>query len=271
VVGGNFTTLGGQPYNYIARLSPGGALDTTFNPGADNFVLALAVQTDGKIIVGGDFGTLGGQTRNRIGRLSSATAALQNLTIHSSGTTVDWIRSGASPEVGRVTFEQSADGATYTSLGAGTRISGGWQATGFSLPRDQNLFVRARGYYATGQGAGSASIGESVRNFYLPKFSTVTTIVSDDPDPSRWGQEVTIVFTVTSPDGTPTGNVTVTDGVNTCVGTVAAGSCSTVLTRVGARTLTATYPGDANFNGSTSPGVAHTVNFFGVLLPLIVR
>ena len=28
----------------------------------------------------------------------------------------------------------------------------------------------------------------------------------------------------------------------------------------GTRTLTATYGGDANFNGSTSPGESHTVN-----------
>ena len=60
--------------------------------------------------------------------------------------------------------------------------------------------------------------------------------------------------------GTPTGNVTVTvsGGGETCTGTVAAGGCSLTLTVPGARTITATYAGDTDFNGSfgTDP---HTV------------
>ncbi len=60
--------------------------------------------------------------------------------------------------------------------------------------------------------------------------------------------------------GAPTGNVTVTDGVNSCTGTVAAGQCAITLTTIGARTLTATYAGDGNFNASTSAGQPHTVN-----------
>jgi hypothetical protein len=126
------------------------------------------VQSDGKLVVGGAFTALGGQTRSCIGRLSNDAAALQNLTANTSGTTVTWTRSGAGPEVWRVTFESSTDGVTYTPLGAGTRIAGGWQLTGLTLPRGQNLFIRARGYYATGVYDGSASMVESVRNVYLP-------------------------------------------------------------------------------------------------------
>jgi Ca2+-binding RTX toxin-like protein len=59
--------------------------------------------------------------------------------------------------------------------------------------------------------------------------------------------------------GTATGNVTVSDGVDSCTGTVAAGTCSIILTTVGARTLTATYAGDSSFNGSTSAAEPHTV------------
>lgn len=51
---------------------PAGTVDTGFNPspGADNFVHALALQTDGKILVGGDFTTVDGIARNRIARLN---------------------------------------------------------------------------------------------------------------------------------------------------------------------------------------------------------
>src|SRR6185503_19624107 len=95
------------------------------------------------------------------------------------------------------------------------------------------------------------------------KANTTTTITSDTPDPSLVGQAVTVQYSVavSSPgSGTPTGNVTVTDGTDSCTGTVAAGQCTITLTTVGNRTLTATYAGDSNFNGSTSAGEPHTVN-----------
>ena len=56
------------------------------------------------------------------------------------------------------------------------------------------------------------------------------------------------------------GNVTVTDGVDSCTGTVTAGTCSISLTTLGARTLTASYIATTNFNGSTSGGTPHQVN-----------
>jgi uncharacterized delta-60 repeat protein len=80
VVGGGFTTLGGggagmMSLNRIGRLNADGSLDTSFDPGANGSVYAVAVQTDGQILLGGDFTTLGGggsgtSTRNRIGRLN---------------------------------------------------------------------------------------------------------------------------------------------------------------------------------------------------------
>ena len=60
--------------------------------------------------------------------------------------------------------------------------------------------------------------------------------------------------------GAPSGNVTVSDGVDTCTATVAAGQCTLALSTIGSRTLTATYAGDSNFNASTSGGNPHTVS-----------
>ena len=70
LVGGSFTTIGGQTRNFIARLNADGSADASFNPGADSTVYSLAVQPDGKVLVGGIFTTIGGQTRNQIGRAS---------------------------------------------------------------------------------------------------------------------------------------------------------------------------------------------------------
>jgi len=58
VVGGGFTTVGGEERSYIARLNPGGTVDSEFIPNANNGVTCLTVQRDGKILLGGYFTTL---------------------------------------------------------------------------------------------------------------------------------------------------------------------------------------------------------------------
>ena len=72
---------------------------------------------------------------------------------------------------------------------------------------------------------------------------------------------VTWTVVATAPGaGTPTGDVTVTDGVDSCTAAVAAGGCSVTLTTSGARSLVATYTGDVQFAGGSSVAVPHTVN-----------
>jgi len=104
--------------------------------------------------------------------------------------------------------------------------------------------------------------GSSDTEDHTVMANTTTTITSDAPDPSVDGQNVTVNFTVTvnSPgSGTPTGDVTVSDGVDSCSASVAAGSCALALNTLGTRSLTASYPGDTNFNGS-SDTESHQVN-----------
>lgn len=94
---------------------------------------------------------------------------------------------------------------------------------------------------------------------------TTTTITSDDPDPSVFGQPYQVFATVAATGnamGTPTGTVDVNDGNgNMCTITLGAGSGSCVLngTPVGAAMLTGQYNGDTNFTAS-SDMEAHTVD-----------
>jgi len=155
LVGGDFTTLGGQSRNCVGRLNADGTADTSFNPGANAPVISLAVQADGKILVGGQFTTLGGGSRSSIGRLNSTAPATQSLTF--DGSAITWLRGGASPEVWRTTFDFSTNGTDWASLGAGARTAGGWQLTGVSLPSVSGT-LRARGYV---QYEGSASFVET--------------------------------------------------------------------------------------------------------------
>src|SRR5260221_448751 len=55
LVGGAFTTLGGQSRTNIGRLNADGTLDPSFNPGADGLVISVALQAGGKILVVGNF------------------------------------------------------------------------------------------------------------------------------------------------------------------------------------------------------------------------
>ncbi|MEO6002622.1 MAG: putative Ig domain-containing protein [Opitutus sp.] len=78
LIGGGFITA--QPNgtgtvatrNRIARFNANGTLDA-FDPNANSVVLAIAVQSDGRILLGGGFTTLGsgGTARNRIARVNA--------------------------------------------------------------------------------------------------------------------------------------------------------------------------------------------------------
>ena len=118
LIGGDFTGLGGgtgtTPRNFIGRLHPDGSVDTTFNPGADYYIYALAVQPDGQILVGGYFRRLGGGTgttpRNFIGRL------------HPDGTIDTSFNPGADNGVHTVALQPDGQiliGGRFTALGGG--------------------------------------------------------------------------------------------------------------------------------------------------------
>ena len=99
--------------------------------------------------------------------------------------------------------------------------------------------------------------------------ASTTAISSDTPDPSDVGQAVTVAFTVTSAAGTPTGEVTVNVSTGeSCAATVAEGSCEVTFVTAGARTLTASYAGDANFDPSVSADEPHTVNMGDIALSI---
>jgi len=97
----------------------------------------------------------------------------------------------------------------------------------------------------------------------VDKANTTTAITAHTPDPSDVGAPIAVTASVSVPApgaGTPSGTVTVSDGTANCVITLPASSCNLTPTSGGAKTLTATYSGDASFNGSVSVGVGHTVN-----------
>ena len=169
IIGGAFTKIGDLNKPFIVRLNSDGSLDTDYDtaPGANDTIHSLVLQPDGKTVVGGNFTLLTGDLRCRLGRLSAGSAAIQNLRVNADATALTWTRAGCAPELDMVAFQQSMDGSTWTSLGAGTRTTNGWQLAGLSLPLNANLYLRARGYYRCGYFNNSISACESVCLFYL--------------------------------------------------------------------------------------------------------
>jgi hypothetical protein len=112
----------------------------------------------------------------------------------------------------------------------------------------------------------NASSSTSVSHTTNPS-GTTTAIISEWPDPSFAGQfvQVTVDVAPTSGGGVPTGAVVITDDVDSAVtctipNIATSSSCLVTFTVTGVSNLTATYAGDANFGGSASPTVAHTVS-----------
>jgi uncharacterized delta-60 repeat protein len=116
------------------------------------------LQVDGKVLAGGLFGTLGGQTRSCIGRVNATVSPSESLT--ASETLVTWLRGGSSPEVWRTTFEATTNGIDWQSLGVGTRIAGGWQLAGVTLPSGAD--IRGLGFIQQGYFNGSGGVVERI-------------------------------------------------------------------------------------------------------------
>ena len=145
-----------------------------------------------------------------------------------------------------------------------------------SVPTDGSATVSSDGYTPTAAGVYrwiasysgddtsgpvSGSCGDANESVTVAKAGTTTAITSDDPDPSDSGQALTVDYTVTSvySGATPTGNVTVSDGNNSCTGSVGDGECDITLTGEGTHQLTASYSGDGTYAQSTSVQEPHTV------------
>lgn len=73
LMGGDFLSVNGINRYHVARLTPGGAVDTSFNPGlgADSTVWSLALSTNGSVIIGGQFDSFNNYPCSRVARLDS--------------------------------------------------------------------------------------------------------------------------------------------------------------------------------------------------------
>jgi len=169
VLGGAFTSFNGTPRNNIARVNGNGSLDSSFDPGsgANDSVVALAPQTDGRVLLGGFFTTFNTAPANRMARLTVPDAALQDL--RTQGQLAQWLRSGAGPELAQPPLlELSSTGVagSFTAVGTMQRINGGWQLGVPGLPINSFAFLRVSAPVASGQSNGSSGRVESTARVF---------------------------------------------------------------------------------------------------------
>jgi PKD repeat protein len=161
--------------------------------------------------------------------------------ISSSGTPTGVVRV-EDAQGGGCTGNAPSGSCTYTPSGTGTRT--------ITATYEGNASFNG----------SSASAQHTVSEPPPEPASTTTTITADNPDPSAMDELITVSFTVTSPSGTPSGTVQITDGIGGgCTGNAPSDSCSYVPSGIGPRTITATYEGNPDFEPS-SASEPHTVN-----------
>jgi uncharacterized delta-60 repeat protein len=142
---GTFNYFTGFPRNRIARFHADGSLDLSFESKVDaaTYIQRLAIQEDGRVLVAGKFTGIDGVARSNIARLKNSASSTWLKTENLS--TVRWQRTGPAPEVSDVTFEMSTPGSPdWVALGSGTRVAGGWELTGLTLPEEGSIRARAR-------------------------------------------------------------------------------------------------------------------------------
>ena len=178
--------------------------------------------------------------------LGTPTAVGQNYTVSWS---VSPVSPGAGAPTGTVTIS-GGSGCGPIDLSVATQCTFASDAAGL-----KSLVAT---YSGDANFNGSASSGDA---HTVNPANTTTTITNDLSGATVVGQAYEVDWSVV-PDyaGSPTGNVTVSDGSATCFAAISAGKCNLTSTTAGAKTITATYAGDANFNTSASSGTAHTVN-----------
>jgi uncharacterized delta-60 repeat protein len=114
LVGGYFTSIGGQFRNRLARLDPTNGLADAFNPGANEVVRTIARQTNGLILVGGDFSHVGGAIRSRLARLDPVSGVAD--TFNPDANSSSSVYSVVVQNDGRILA-----GGTFTNLGGASR------------------------------------------------------------------------------------------------------------------------------------------------------
>jgi LPXTG-site transpeptidase (sortase) family protein len=162
----------------------------------------------------------------------------------------------------------TVDNFTYTFVsGTGDTDNSAFTITGSSLTINAIPDYETKASYAirvrSTDSGGLYTEKQFTINVLDVDDDTSITITSDTPDPTVVGQPYTVSVSVAPAygAGTPTGQFSVSDGAESCNGTLSSGtgSCSLTSTTAGTKSLEASYSGAEGWNYSSTT-TSHTVN-----------
>jgi len=162
--------------------------------------------------------------------------------------TVSVVAAGTGTPTGTVTF---LDGGS--PIGTGTLSGGIATFTTSAMAVGSHTITTSYG----GDGNFNGNTGSLTGNPQVVNKSDSQTVITSSSDPAVFGQTVTFTATVAAVapgTGTPTGTVTFVDGGSTLgTGTLSGGvaTFTTSALAVSSHTITTSYGGDGNFNGSS--------------------
>jgi uncharacterized delta-60 repeat protein len=190
LLGGDFTRFNGVSRNRFTRLNPDGTTDPTINigTGANNFVAAIAVQTDAKILLAGGFTTFNNVPKNYLTRLNGGVIAgpgsigftTANYTVaeNAAAATITVRRVGGTTGAASVFFATSDGTATtngihYTNVSATLSFPQGetFVSTNISIVDDQAVNNDRFVNLALSSFSGAAPGGQT---------NALLTIINDD-------------------------------------------------------------------------------------------
>ena len=238
---------------------------TTFASGYDTFSLFVAdVNGDGEpdIIAGDPFsasgsdGTVGVLVNDTpASRATTATTVSSSLNPSSYGHPVTFsaeVTSSGGTPTGRLFFY---DGSFL--LNSAPLVNGSASFTTSALASYSHPITAAY------QGSGDFATSTSTALYEVVTGSSSTTSLATSPNPSTYGQTITLTATVSSASGTPGGVVVFHDGATSLGGATLAGGIAKLpnaTLTVGSHTITAAYLGAGAFEGSASAGARQIVN-----------
>jgi hypothetical protein len=199
IIGGSFRVANGAARYNLARLLPGGALDTNWDPGQDSIwdnnpeVRSLAIDLSGDVFVSGGFTQIGGQPQVHMAKIAStgATYASWNAGLDSL-TEIDAIVPTSSGSVFTAGVFYSISGVSEPFLAKLSGISGAADATWNPAPDNavRSLAFDASGLYV---GGDFANIGGLARN-HIAKLSASTGAADSLWNPSADGFVTTLAL-----------------------------------------------------------------------------
>ena len=216
----------------------------------------LAINASG-VIAGGyadSNGTVHGFVYNSAA-LSSTTTSLQSgasTSIYGGPITLTATVSPAPPN-GEVVWFMSGS----TVIGSQTLSNGSAQLNTTTTPVGSYSVTAVYPGDLTLSGSTSSAVSQTVSQ------ASTTTSLKSSPNPSTFGQAVTLAATVSGQyGGTPTGSVTFSWGNESSIVPLNSGLAVLMISALpeGTDSITAVYSGDTNFTGSTSSSLSQVVN-----------